>query len=387
MVLLSCVGRGIRADYLAHRAERGLCADLQLLATSKVAVATVSQCVVPAAHGVALAAVVPESLLAYVAGPLPGDNFLSDYCRFCWDVQHVPTADSVLHYMGQVIKFCSRHLGVDMKPPVVLLDALKRQAQAPRERVVRQPCPVEVIAAVALDEAVPMGVRLAVVLLWFGGFRTGELLSARVLDFDDQFCLRRQDCTVAPDGSMVSLYFRKNKSDPSNQGGFRYIQAAPPGAALCPVSFVSQYLAASRGVPDDFPLLLHPPRPGGGVRCVTRAHVTRALKAAGERLGIDTDGLACHAVRTGHATALLAAPEVTRADLLMSCGWTSEGGPTPYHRTNGPAQRRVADALAVSEAAARIGLGAQSGWLPSGAFGVGQLQLRVSSRRTRGLGH
>ncbi len=137
--------------------------------------------------------------------------------------QGVPGADTVLKYMGHVIKFCARHLVVVMKPLAVLVDALNR--------VVRQPCPVELTAAVAFDEAVSIGVRLALVLLWFGDLRGWEILSARVLDFDEQFCLRRQDCSVAPDGSSVSLSFRKAKYDVKNIGGFRYLH---PGGTRDP---------------------------------------------------------------------------------------------------------------------------------------------------------
>jgi hypothetical protein len=30
---------------------------------------------------------IPALLLPYVDGPIPGGNFLSDYCRFCWDIR------------------------------------------------------------------------------------------------------------------------------------------------------------------------------------------------------------------------------------------------------------------------------------------------------------
>lgn len=369
----------VATDYLAERAARGLCTDLGQLATTSIAVASVPSSVVPPAHGVVLARAVPALLLPYAQGPIPGDNFLSDFCRFCWDIQGVPGADTVLKYMGQVIKFCARHLGVVMKPPAVLVDALKRQTQAPTDRVVRQPCPVELIAAVAFDEAVSMGVRLALVLLWFGGLRGGEILSARVLDFDEQFCLRRQDCSVAPDGSSVSLFFRKAKSDVKNIGGFRYIQAAPAGAALCPVKFIQHYLNITADIDNSYPLLMHPREGARPLRCVTRLHVTAAIKSAAVKLGIDPKGLGCHAVRTGHVAALLASPFVTVSDRQVSGGWVSEMGSVPYHRANGPSQRRVADALAISSAVANVGTGAASGWSPAGTFGVGGLHLRVSS--------
>jgi|688.fasta_scaffold55598_1 integrase len=369
-----------RADYLAGRAARGLTTDLRQLATTAVAVASVPSTVVPSAHRAVLERAIPALLLPYVDGPIPGDNFLSDYCRFCWDIQGVPGADTVLKYMGQVVKFVNRHLGILMTPPAVLVDALKRQRQDPVGRPIKQPCPVELIAAVVYDEEVPLGTRLALVLLWFGGFRGGDIMSPRVLDFDEQFCLRRMDCTVAPDRSSITLYLRKAKADVRNRGGHRFIQAAPAGAALCPVQFLMQYLDATKDTPEHFPLLMHTRRSDEPWRCVTRAHVTAALQRAAERLGIAKEGVGCHAVRTGHATALLAAPFVTSSDRQQSGGWVSEMGSLPYHRVNGPAQRRVADALALTHDAVRVGTGVASGWAASGSFGVAGLHLRVSSR-------
>ena len=67
---------------------------------------------------------------------------------------------------------------------------LKRQCQDTTPRLVRQPCPVELIAAVVLDSTVSLGTRLALVLLWFGGFRGGDIMSGRVLDFDEHFGVR-----------------------------------------------------------------------------------------------------------------------------------------------------------------------------------------------------
>ena len=341
--------------------------------------ATVPSCVVPPAHGVALAQSVPASLLPYVQGHLPGDNFLSDFCRFCWDIQGVPGADTVRKYMGQVVKFCERHLGIRMTPPAVLCDALKRQSQAPTDRPVRQPCPVELIAAVIFSKHASLGVQLALVLLWFGGFRAGELLSAKVLDFDEHFGLRRCDCKVAPDLSSLSLYFRKAKADVKNKGGVRYIKAAPPGAAVCPVQFVARYLRATSDTPELYPLVMHPRDGAGPRRCVTRSHVTAAIKSAAEALGISTVGLGCHSVRTGHATALLASPSVTATDRQLSGGWVSELGPLPYHRVCGPFLDRLAGALAIDDQAVLVGTGAEPGWSSGGRFGGLDLDLRVSS--------
>jgi hypothetical protein len=56
-------------------------------------------------------------------------------------------------------------------------------------------------------------------------------------------------------------------------------------------------------------------------------------------------------------------------------------GSLPYHRVHGPAQRRVADALALTHDAVRVGMGVASGWAASaGSFGVAGLHLRISSR-------
>jgi hypothetical protein len=51
-------------------------------------------------------------------------------------------------------------------------------------RPIKQQYPVELIAAVVYDEEVPLGTRLALDLLRFGGFQGGDIMSPRVLDFD-----------------------------------------------------------------------------------------------------------------------------------------------------------------------------------------------------------
>ena len=145
------------------------------------------------------------------------------------------------------------------------------------------------------------------------------------------------------------------------------------GAALCPVKFIQHYLNITADIDNSYPLLMHPREGARPLRCVTRLHVTAAIKSAAVKLGIDPKGLGCHAVRTGHVAALLASPFVTVSDRQVSGGWVSEMGSVPYHRANGPSQRRVADALAISSAVANVGTGAASGWSPAGTFGVGGL--------------
>ena len=145
------------------------------------------------------------------------------------------------------------------------------------------------------------------------------------------------------------------------------------------MKFIQHYLNITADIDNSYPLLMHPREGAKPLRCVTRLHVTAAIKSAAVKLGIDPKGLGCHAVRTGHVAALLASPFVTVSDRQVSGGWVSEMGSVPYHRANGPSQRRVADALAISSAVANVGTGAASGWSPAGTFGVGGLHLRVSS--------
>ena len=108
-----------------------------------------------------------------------------------------------------------------------------------------------------------MAVRLAAVLMWFATLRMGELTNQLVAQFDPSFALLRRDVMVAPNGSMACLRLRKGKPDKTNSGTERFITAAPPGAAFCPVRFLQVYLDATPHHSLDEPLLVFSGGPRG----------------------------------------------------------------------------------------------------------------------------
>jgi len=251
-------------------------------------------------------------------------------------------------YVREVRQYCKVVCGVKVALPPGHKKLVARAEQAPKAttKVVKQPCPKHLVAAVIQDTTVDLAIRLGAVLMWFATLRMGEVTNPLVAEFDPSFALLRRDVVVAANGSMASFRFRKGKPDKTNKGSQRFILQAPRGAAFCPVQFVKQFLDATQHLSPDEPLLVTMGKDGQR-RCVTRDHVDAVIQRHALRLGYAPGSLTLHSFRSGSATALVDSGIVTPMDMQIQGGWTSAQGPVPYLRHNVGTYQRASDALAI----------------------------------------
>jgi hypothetical protein len=159
-----------------------------------------------------------------------------------------------------------------------------------------------VAAAIIHDTTVPIGLRAAVVLLWFGTLRGGEILSTKVGTYDP-LCFRRRDLTFAADGSFARLHLRRGKALVRNQETARTIVRPPPDQpwAFDPVGALLEYKRQTIGFDDDAPLLRHLDG-----KLVTYQQLLHLIKATVTRLGLDPTKYGVHSIRAAGATLMRA---------------------------------------------------------------------------------
>lgn len=318
-----------------------------------------------------------------MVGASVSPSVLEDFGRYLTDVARVPTLKSAKKYVGAVRSYAEAALGIRLPEATLFKSLATRDGQAPKPatKVVKQPCPKHLVAAVIQDSSVDMAVRLAAVLMWFATLRMGELTNQLVAQFDPSFALLRRDVMVAPNGSMACLRLRKGKPDKTNSGSERFITAAPPGAAFCPVRFLQAYLDATPHHSLDEPLLVFSGGPRGqraGRRCVTRKHVDTVIQRHASRLGYKRGSLTLHCIRSGSTTALVDSGTVSQMDIQIQGGWTSAQGPAPYMRHNVGTYTRASDALAIFADDWRAGRSRQGTALAGARFGFGHKLVAAS---------
>jgi len=256
-------------------------------------------------------------------------SFLGDFARYLRDELRVPSSGTILSYLYSVQAFCT-NLGYTR--PILtpaLQRALERDEAAAPARHAKDPAPPDLASAIILDPAIPPGLRAAVILLWFGTLRGGEILSKRVTTYDP-LCFRRRDLTFAEDGSFARLHLRRGKALVRNQETARTIvrPAADQPWAFDPVAALLEYKRITAAFDDDAPLLRHLDG-----KLVTYQQLLQLIKATAERQGLDPSKYCVHSIRAAGAT-LMRAGGVGGADARLQGGWRSETGDDPYKRVN-----------------------------------------------------
>lgn len=275
-------------------------------------------------------------------GPSVSASFLGDFAHYLHDEAKVPSAGTIRSYCQQVAALCEDlHLPRPTIPP--LLDrALDRETAAHPVDRAKHPASPALMAAFVHDQAIPMVLRVAAVLLWFTTLRGTEVLATSPTHVKD-LCLRRQDVSFAPDGSFIRLAFRRGKPFARNQPNIRVLVRPGPDQpdALDPVAFVLEYVRTTQSHSDAEPFLRH-----ADGALATKRHLLDAIKRKARALGLNDADYAVHSFRSGGVTTMRA-HGVADADIQAQGGWLSEGGDAPYRRPNVQQSQRAQHALAV----------------------------------------
>ena len=223
-------------SYLDRRRRSGLEWRFPELCRSGVALRPLS------AHGSAdihhqLLHRVGSTLEQSMVGASVSPSVLEDFGRYLTDVARVPTLKSAKKYVGAVRSYAEAALGIRLPEATLFKSLATRDGQAPKPatKVVKQPCPKHLVAAVIQDSSVDMAVRLATVLMWFATLRMGELTNQLVAQFDPSFALLRRDVMVAANGSMACLRLRKSSQTRPTRARSASLQRLHQGqpSALC----------------------------------------------------------------------------------------------------------------------------------------------------------
>jgi len=204
------------------------------------------------------------------------------------------------------------------------------------------PVPAALIARLMADETEDLGVRAALVVMWFTASRVGCVSHARVGEFDPDYVVLRRDVVFA-DG-RVRMFFPTNKTDKFNVGGTLWV--LPTGGPGCPVAFLTRYAAATAHWPADTPFFRR-------ARCalgllVTRLDVAKALRRQGRAMGLPVEFLLTHGVRSGVAS-LAVTRRLSIADMLLFGNWATEDSALCYMRLTIPRAERITQAISLEE--------------------------------------
>jgi integrase len=224
---------------------------------------------------------------------------------------------------------------------------LRRLRQDQGVSLRRDAVDLEVVRCAWEMVSVDIGVRTAVVLLWFTSLRPSELLAKQVGEFDGVFSVTRDCLTWDRATATLKLYMNRGKSGEGRVGvgETRLLVALAPAAVaaghMCPVACVLQYLEETRAAfgGDLGKPLLRRLRDGGNV---TADAVSRLLKACVRFLGLDDALVSAYSLRCGGVSALLAAG--ASHDVILQQYGASATSVMKYHRRT-VASERLAQGL------------------------------------------
>ena len=283
----------------------------------------------------------PILLDATVAAPSEGGECW-EFVRYCHDFRGL--APSTMEgYVSSVVKHARIMQSRTFVVPQLYRDWMTRMKQVPRPPRSRAPITKDVVWAAATRERASPATRVALVMAYYTGMRLGELVSRKVLQYEELFTVRRGDVEFDTEGRFAKFVNRGGKSDRFNRTTKRFLMAAGQEAAFCPVAFLRDFMQSTAvGSSPSDPLLQHVDG-----RMVVRRHVVDLVKRVAMELGYDPKTVQGHSIRIGAATALAEAG-VEFSTIMQFGGWLSESSCVKYLRWTETRLRTMSEALALT---------------------------------------
>ena len=245
---------------------------------------------------------------------------------------------SIKNYVSQVRVLFTRWCRPSLCDSPLTSSLIHRLEQVPRVRHHRDPAPVQLVASVLTDDAVDIGVRMSVALMWAMCARSGDVLATSV-DYDAEYTLLRSDITFKGD-DIVQIHVPHSKADHNHAGSNHFIHAT--GGPACAVSMLRRFMTTtSRFLPSSALLV----RADNG-KPVLRQAVVDVLKRHAEVLGLSAAYIGSHSLRIGAATTMIERG-LSIADVMLQGNWASQHACLQYMRHTVERARLIASALAV----------------------------------------
>ena len=139
-------------------------------------------------------------------------------------------------------------------------------------------------------------------LLFFGGFRPGEILCKNIGSFDPAFTFLKEDLTEKPikvgnkSINTLQVFLKSEKTDSSERG--RIIDVYSSNSSICPVKAVRKYFFFSKHTEKDMPTF----RLNSGKPITTKLFNSHIKTYLGKHVDSDKRFVSGHSFRSGVAT-------------------------------------------------------------------------------------
>lgn len=229
------------------------------------------------------------------------DGRIGDFLGWLWHRKPHLAGVTVCSYVSTLRSHCARLVNWQFRYSIRITQYLTRIKQAPREHRFKLPATKQLVRLVAMDTALSMSVRVAVLLAFNKLLRCSEYCSESASK--PMATLLSEHVQWSDQLGCFVIRIARSKSDRTNSGQTVNVYPQPADGAFCPVSAIRQYMA---GEPltkkKGHPFFVR--RVGGNPLFVTRLDVTNALKKQAQAAALPVERVSSHSLRIGGAFAM-----------------------------------------------------------------------------------